>query len=95
MELWDYLEDAVSDVSDDLPRDKTWLPAEVSVEITVQTDECATVTCHDTAKTTLWIESEYQSHDDETRTTSFEKSYCDEHAEMWLDKDDTYEVVDE
>ena len=36
MDLWDYIESAVHDTSHDLPTNKDWLPAEVSVEITIQ-----------------------------------------------------------
>jgi len=50
---------------------------------------CATANCHDTATTTLRIESDYESVADETKTTVLKMSYCDEHAEMWLNLDGT------
>jgi len=61
-------------------------------------EECHTVRCQDAATTTLRIESDYQSVTGETKTTVLEMSYCDEHAEMWLEQSgiagSRYEVID-
>ncbi len=60
-------------------------------------EECHTSKCHETATTTLQIESDYESVSGETKTTTLKKSYCDEHAEMWLSMDEIdgrrYEVI--
>jgi hypothetical protein len=48
-------------------------------------EECSTVRCHNAATTTLRMESDYESVTGETKTTVLEMSYCDEHAEMWID----------
>ena len=62
-------------------------------------EECHTVKCHDAATTTLRIESDYESVSGEVKTTVFKMSYCDEHAEVWLNPSGTddrrYEVIDE
>lgn len=52
-----------------------------------ETDECTTVKCHESATTTLRIESEYDSVTGETRTNVLEMDYCEDHAEMWLSLD--------
>lgn len=61
-------------------------------------EECHTSKCHATATTTLCIKSDYDSVSGEMKTTILEKSYCDRHAEMWLDMDGiegrSYEVVE-
>jgi len=61
-------------------------------------EECRTVKCHDTATTTLRIESDYESVAGETKTTVLKMSYCDQHAEMWLNLNGTAgrkcEVID-
>ena len=62
-------------------------------------EECSTVNCHDTATTALRIESDYESVTGATKTTVLEMSYCNEHAEMWLDLNGAdsrrCEVIDE
>jgi hypothetical protein len=50
-------------------------------------EECRTVRYHDTATTTLRMEADYESVTGETKTNVLKMSYCDEHAEMWLDMD--------
>lgn len=59
--------------------------------------ECHTVNCKKAGTKTLRIERDYESVAGETKTISLEKSYCDEHAEMWLGMEGIagrrYEVV--